>query len=313
MLLLAIVDRAFVHYRPHWEWVVREFPPNQVDAYRVEAVLRTTAPDPRTVAILGDSTALASLDAPMLDRAFADRERHFLPITLGGTHTLAFGFLAEPLLALGVRHAVLVVSPYSTRSTIDYDRVQEYDVRAVPALFTLDEVLAEPRFHLEGMAKQGHVFIRHRWVLQQSLQVALGFTTWSTIRLGFLRDRMRQAREGDFGAVLAWIRGRVPERYPNPNTRAIRYLARRLREAGGALVLMESPAHPVVSVLMPPARVDPFRTYMREIADREGILYITGDDLPALGLEHFEDQSHLNPAGSAIVTAVVAERLREVL
>jgi hypothetical protein len=60
-------------------------------------------------------------------------------------------------------------------------------------------------------------------------------------------------------------------------------------------------------------RLAPFRAHMTEIARREGLVYVTGDDLPALEPEDFEDQTHLNARGRARVTAVVAARLRDVL
>jgi len=313
LLALVAVDRAIVGYRPHWEWVVREVAPNQVDTYRVEAILRTTPRDAGNVAILGDSTALAALDAPTLDEAFADRGRHFVPITVGGTQTVSFGFLTNAILATGARAAVLVVSPYGTRAEVDHGRVEFYDVRAVPSLFTLGEVLAAPRFHLAGIAAQSHVLIRQQWALRQAAQVWLGRTSWARLELDSLRGRLRAFRRGEFGPILEWFRARVPETYPNPNTRAIRYLARRLRAHGGRLVLMESPPHPVLDLVMASRRLAPFRAHMTEIARREGLVYVTGDDLPALEPEDFEDQTHLNARGRARVTAVVAARLRDVL
>jgi hypothetical protein len=189
-------------------------------------------------------------------------------------------------------------------------------VRAVPSLFTFGEVLAHPYFHLQGLAAQSHVLVRHRWVLRQSLQVYLGRTSWPRIEVENLRDRLRAfrtMRRGELGPILDWFRARSPEVYPNPNTRAIGYLAGRMRDRGGTLVLMESPSHPLVSVVTPPARLGPFREQMRAIARHEGILYITADDLPQLTDEDFADQSHLNERGRRSVTEVVARRLHEVL
>ncbi len=300
-----------MHYRPHWEWVVREFPPNQLDSYRVEARLRTTDPDPGNVVILGDSTALASLDPFVFEGRFP--ERHFIPITIGGSNTVSFGFLANAILDIDAKAAILVVSPYGTRDQINYAGVNVYDVRAAPSMFTLDEVLAEPSFHLMGLAAQSHVLIRHRWVLQQSLRVYLETTDWAELRRGYMRGRLRAMRHGDFGPIVGWMRSRDPVVYPNPNTRAIRYLARRMRENGGVLVLMESPVHPLMKLLVPATRTAPFREYLETIVREEGLVFITNEDLPELKVEHFGDQSHMNAVGSALVTQVVATRLRDVL
>jgi hypothetical protein len=308
-----MVDRAFLSYQPHWEWVARQFPPNQIDSYRIEGILRTTPARAGNVVILGDSTALASLDPAALGRDFAAEDLHFVPITLGGTQTVAFGLLADRLLALDPHAAILVVSAYSTRAAISYDSLNVYDVRAVPALFTLDEVVRHPQFHLLGLLGQASTIFRHRWILEQEIQVRLGMTSWGALQREQLRARLRGFRRRDFGPLVNWLRAGMPTAYPNPNTRAVSYLARRLRERGATLVLMESPAHPLMRMITAARRDDPFRDYMRALAGHEGLVYVANDELPELTLDDFADQSHLNEHGQALVTAAVAARLHDVL
>ena len=72
-------------WRGHWEWVAREVPSQILDPYRIEGLLRSTAPGPRNAFLLGDSTMDAGADVERLDRAFEDRGLRFRTLTVGGT------------------------------------------------------------------------------------------------------------------------------------------------------------------------------------------------------------------------------------
>jgi hypothetical protein len=83
-----------------------------------------------------------------------ERGLRFTTLSIGGTPTLAFGFLARAIAALDPSVVVLLVSPYSVRSRGFYAQTFTYDACVVPDLFTAREVLAETSFHLEGLAEQ---------------------------------------------------------------------------------------------------------------------------------------------------------------
>jgi hypothetical protein len=308
-----MVDRAVVLYRPHWEWVVREVPPNQVDPYRVEGILRVTPPGRGNVPIMGDSTALASLDPRALGRDFADRGLRFLPITIGGAPAINFGMLASGVLALDPGAAILFVSPSSTRSKLAYDRIHVYDVRAVPALFGAGEVLRHWQFHLGGIASQANVLLRHRQVMRTAAAVRLGWTSWGRVQLDVVRARLRGIRRGEMGPLVEWLRDVEPDRYPNANTRAVVYLARRLAARDATLVLVESPVHPLTRLITPAAKVQAFRDYMAALARAEGATFIAAPELPTLDADDFEDQSHLNERGRQVMTEALGARLRAIL
>jgi len=108
--------------KPHWEWVARQVPPQILDPYRVEAILRTTPRGRRNVFLLGDSTMDAGRTSrpsivPSRTRDCASRT-----LSIGGSPTLAFGFLARAIAALEPSAVVLLVSPYSLRSRGFYAR-----------------------------------------------------------------------------------------------------------------------------------------------------------------------------------------------
>jgi hypothetical protein len=308
ILLLWGADRAIVLSRPHWEWVAREVPPQLLDPYRIEGILRTTPPGRRNVFLLGDSTMEASADVGALNRAFAAEGLRFRTLTIGGTPTVAFGFLAHPIAALRPSVAVLLVSPHSVRSENFLDSTYAYDARAVPDLFTARQVVADGSFHLEGLAEQSNVLFRHREAMQQAAAVRWGSGNWRRLTRERLREGLRQSLQG--GGILRWLRKREPETYPNPNTRAIELLARLLRAEGGRLVVIESPIHPLTGLFMRPERLEAFRGLLRGMAKRDGFIFVSAGELPEFELEDFRDQTHLNDRGRRAFTGALEKILR---
>lgn len=294
--------------RSHWVWVAREVPPQVLDPYRLEGILRTTTPGARNVFFLGDSTAEAGVDVGALDRDFASEGLRFRTLSIGGTPTLAFGFLARPLSALRPSAVVLLVSPYGVRSRHYLDSTYTYDVRVVPELFTAREFLADPSFHLEGLSEQANVLFRHRRAMQQALAIRLGNESWAHLQRDRLREGIRQSME--HSPLLAWMREIEPDAYPNPNTRAIEVLARHLRGAGSRFIVIEAPGHPLTGLLIRPERARAYREMLQAMARRDGFTFVSAEDLPAFDLEDFRDQTHLNEKGRRMFTDALEKILR---
>ncbi len=143
VLALVVVDRAIVHWRAHWAWVAREVPPLALDPYRLEGILRSTAPGRQNVLLLGNSVTEQGFDAAALEQRFAERGLRFPKLTIGGAPALTFGMLAAPIAALEPTLALLVISPPSLRSRGYEDYVYAYDAREVPELFSAREWLAD--------------------------------------------------------------------------------------------------------------------------------------------------------------------------
>jgi hypothetical protein len=307
ILLLFAVDRAIVLYRPHWEWVARETPPQQLDPYRVEAILRTTEPGPRNVLILGDSTAEAALDTAALDGAFARRGLRFKTLSIGNAPTVTFGFLANDLLALRPSAVILVVSPYSLRDRGFYEQIYTYDVRVVPSLFRPREILGHLGFHLRGFLAQTNVLLRHQQALQRAAAIRLGVDTWRSLQIETLQAGIRAAREK--GPLFTWAVGKAPDSYQNPNMRAVDLLARKLRERGTKLVVVESASHPLTGLFVGAKRTAAFRNRLDTAAKDDGFTFIAAPALPRFTLDDFRDQTHLNEAGRRKFTNAVAQEL----
>jgi hypothetical protein len=306
ILLLFLVDRAIVLWRGHWEWVAREVPTQILDPYRLEGILRTTAPGRQNVFLLGDSTMDAGADVEGLDRAFEAQGLRFRTLTIGGSPALAFGFLARPIAALQPSTVVLLVSPYGVRSRNFLETTYTYDARAVPDLFTTREVVADPSFHLEGVAEQSNVLFRHRRAMQQALAIRAGTRHWRDLQRDVLRAGIRQS----LGAspFLKWVRG-GPDVYPNPNTRAIARLARLVRAQGGRLIVVETPGHPLTRLFVRPERAAAFRGTMRAMAAAGHFTFVSGEALPTFELEDFRDQTHLNDRGRRSFTGALEKIL----
>jgi hypothetical protein len=310
ILALVAIDRAVVLSRAHWEWVAREVPPLTADPYRVEGLLRATAPDRRNLPILGNSIAEMGLDAAELERRFSAEGLRFPKITLGGSPALTFGMLADAVIALEPRAAVFVASAPALRSRDYLDHVYAYDVSAVPHLFTFDELIEDPRFQLEGLVGQLHVFARHRAALRQALLVSLGRDTWKRRSRAAERVRLRHMLEGK-DAWQSWVRDRQPDVFPNPNTRSLDWLSQRLREHDARLIVIDAPVHPIALELGARRRIKPYRQELAARAAQDGFLLLGADVLPEFGEEDFRDWVHLNARGRERLTAFLAEQLAQ--
>jgi len=293
--------------------VRRQVPPNVVDAYRVEAILRTAEPGRANLVVAGDSTARTTLDPAAFDAALAGRGLRRVTVSIGGTPTVAFGLLADRILALDPHAVILFVSPPSVSGDFEYDRLQVYDAGIAPALFTTREALDHFEFHLESTAAQGLLLLRHRWAMQRALAVRLGWTTWAAIELETTRAVARRLRHAEGGPLVRWVRDRRPDRYPNPNTRAIAFLGRRLVERDTRFVLVEAPIHPLFALLVAADKLRAFRDTMRELAVAADATFVPATEMPALEVEEFEDQAHLNARGQRLVTDALVARLAGVL
>jgi hypothetical protein len=292
--------------------VAREVPPLVLDPYRVEGVLRSTPVGRENVALLGNSVTEMAFDRAALEARFADRGLRFPKLTIGGAPALTFGMLADDVAALEPRLAVYVVSPPSLRSRGYEDHVFVYDAGAALETFPPADWLANLRFHIDGAAGQLHVLARHRRAMQRAALVRLGRLTWRDLDREAQRVRVEHMIEG-VDQWQTWIADPEPDAYPNPNTRALGRLARRLRERGARLVVIEAPLHPVQALLVPRRRVDAVRAELARLAEAEGFALIRREALPALGEDDFSDWVHANDRGRERLTGFLAGALAPLL
>lgn len=296
----------------HWAWVAREVPPLVLDPYRLEATLRTTPHGRQNVALVGNSIAEMAFDRAALEERFAARGLRFPKLTIGGAPAASFGMLADDIAALEPALALYVVTPPSLRSRGYEDHVYTYDAAAAAELFTPAEWLANPRFHIDGAAGQLHVLARHRRSMQRAMLVRLGRLRWEELDLEAGRVRIRHMLEG-VDQWQTWLADREGDVYPNPNTRALGRLARRLRESGGRLVVMEAPSHPIQKLLVPRARREAAHAELVRLAAEDGFTLLSQAELPALGEDDFADWVHANARGRERLTAFLADYLSKML
>src|SRR5688572_5329663 len=220
-----------------------------------------------------------AFDRAALEQRFAERGLRFPKVTLGGAPALSFGMLADEVVALEPSLAVYVVSPPSLRSEGYADHVYTYDAGALGELFSAREVLADLRFHIDGAAGQLHVLARHRRALQRAALVRLGRLSWGDLERGAEQVRLEHMRDG-VDQFQTWLTQPEPDVYPNPNTRGLGRLARRIAEGGGRLVVMEAPTHPIQALILPRKRVEAARAELARLAEHHGFRLIRQEELP---------------------------------
>lgn len=312
LLALAGVDRVLLGWRAQWEWAAREVPPLVLDPYRLEALLRTLAPGRANVLLLGNSVVELGFDAEALERRFADRGLRVAKLTQGGAPALCFGMHADAIAALEPALAVYVASAPSLRSRAYLGSVYAYDAGAAIELFTAREALAEAGFHLDGAIAQANLLARHRRALQRAALERLGLTSWDALRARVDAAQLRREFEG-LGQWQAWVADREPDAYPNPNTRALARLARRLRERGAKLLVMEAPLHPMQARLTPPPRLARFRAELETLSAEHGFALIPGAALPELREADFSDWIHASERGRERLTAFLGDAVARAL
>lgn len=305
---LVVADRALVLWPEHWAWAAREVPARASDPYRVEALLRATPPGRRNVPILGNSLAERGLDSAALEKHFAAQGLRFPSLTIGSGPALAFGMLAGAVADLEPRAAIFVAGPLALRSLPQPHRVRVYDVRAAPELFGVADLLREPGFHLMGLAGELNVLVRHGQALRQAARVRLGLGRFEPHGFAAI-DRP----PGDYGpgseSWQAWLRDPAPETYPNRNTRALAYLARRLREAGARLLVVDAPVLETELTRGGGARLARYREMLRELAAEADFELLALDPAVVFGAGDFANGVHPNESGRARFTAALIESL----
>jgi hypothetical protein len=321
LLALAGADRALVGWRAQWAWAAREVPPLVLDPYRLEALLRTLPAGRANVLLLGNSVVEMGFDAEALDHRFADRGLRFRKLTQGGAPALSFGMHADAIAALEPALAVYVAGAPTLRSHGYLGSVHAYDLAAATELFTAAEALREPDFHLDGAVAQANLLARHRSALQRAALVRLGLTGWDALRArldaaqlrrGFDAARAGGGVEGE-GQWQDWVADPVPDAYPNPNTRALARLARRLREAGAKLLVMEAPTHPMQALLTPPRKLARYRAELAGLAAEQGFTLIPAAALPELRERDFIDWIHASERGRERLTAFLGDAVARAL
>jgi hypothetical protein len=188
------------------------------------------------------------------------------------------------------------------------DETFAYDASVATRVFPLAEIAADPAFHIDGVAGQLHVLARHRASLQNAALVALGRVKFIKLQLEHMRRALRE-RDDEPNQMVAWLKNREPDVWPNDNTRALESLADDLRAAHVRLIAVESPAHPILVAPAVAPRVDQFRAGLARIASERGFEFLPATELPELDTHHFKDLVHVNEQGREVFTRALGDLL----
>ena len=153
---------------------------------------------------------------------------------------------------------------------------------------------------------------RHRKALQQSVLVRAGQLTWKQVHENLMPGVALRFENADIEEApwMSWFRGDRHVEYPSVGQRAIATLAQRLRAYGTELLVVESPAHPIIDVSRVRRRAAVFRERMAEQAERDGFGFIPATEFEAFEIDDFEDMIHLGPTGRERFTRQLAAHLQ---
>jgi len=311
---LAASDFVIARSTPLWSWVAHEFPRRLDDDYLGEALLRTLPPGRDNVLLLGNSRADDSIDTAVLEQRFADKGLHFRNLTVAGSGMVDQAMRAREIAKRKPGIVIAMVDAVALRPEGWLEDTFAYDASAALEIFRPRDFLAEPGFHIAGLAGQLHVLARHRGSLQNSLLVGLGRQTFVGVRMELLQ-RAAAALDPDVGnnAFSGWMKSKTEDPYPNTSTRALEVLAQRMRDAGTRLVVVEAPNHPILIAPGVQPRVLRFREFVGDLAGRHGFEFVQATQLRELDIEHFRDLIHLNPDGRTLFTATLGDALDRLL
>jgi len=321
LLALFVLDRGLVGWDAQWRWAAERIPPQTLDTYRVEAILRTI---PRgSVLILGNSTAEDAFDTDLLEEAYAHRGLHFAKLTIGGSPAVNFGMLARAIDEVDPAAVILMTTTSGTGDESWKDKVVVYDVWRAMDLFTPAEILSDLGLHASGVIKQSHVLARHHYALQLTALNAMGRYPFWRLQFRIARAQFLRYMKPRLVPVEDQVAGgnddgaeepspyAKPFVYPNPNSRAIELLARDAARRGTPFILVESPLLPILAGTRIAERSVDFGTYVKEISDVYDIDFIPRGELPPFVREDFKDQVHLGESGQLKFTERFIELTRE--
>lgn len=315
ILALWSLDRAILGWTAQWQWVSEHVPALTFDPYRAEAILRTIPGAGRSVPILGNSTAEFAIDGKRLEQIFSEQGLLFPKVTIGNSSALTFGMLARSICGLAPPMAIFVsTGPISLGSEIDYARVFSYDPFAAPALFDLREALDHPGFHFDGAISSLHILARHRSAIQRTLLVRAGLADWGDLAGFDFRRRMALALQDALAPPEELpLPPPIHDRYPNPNSRALGYLAECLTAQGGRLLVVPSPPHPFGQMLISRSRQERYLVELAELGRAHGFDWVAPDELPDFEESDFSDWLHATMEGRDTYTRFLVPRIRSTL
>jgi hypothetical protein len=322
ILALALVDLAIARSDALWSWVASDFPRRLDDHYRAEAMLRTLPPGRDQVLVLGNSRADDSIDTVELSSRFAERGLRFENLTVVGSGVVDLAMRAPALARHEPGAIVVLLDAAALRAEKVSDETFAYDAAVAARVFSAAEIAAEPGFHVAGLAGQLHLLARHRRSLQNSLLVGLGRSTFGRLQIELVQRARLEDGVGDESAegiherrarneLVAWMKSREPDRWPNANTRALEVLAQHMRESGTRLFAIESPAHPILVAPGIAMRIERFRVEVDALAEKHGFAFLPATRFPELDTHHFKDLIHVNEDGRAVFTRALGDLLAE--
>ena len=312
---LIALDQVIVRAAPFWSWVAREFPRRTDDSFRAEAVLRSLPAGRENVILLGNSRADDSVDVAALEQRFQSRGLRFTNLTVVGSSLIDAAMRARQIAARKPGIVIAMTDASSLRDEGWQAETFAYDLAAAAAIFPLADFAREPAFHISGLIGEWNILARHRRSLQNTAWVGLGRQSFMRVRLNLIGEA-RQRLQSESPAkspVILWMKAHEPDPYPNPNTRALTWLADTFAAAGTHFVVVEAPLNPLMTAPRVAPKVERFRSYVEALAAERGFSFVPATRFPELDFPQFKDVIHLNERGRGVFTGALGDALGPLL
>ena len=254
---------------------------------RIEATLRALRPGEARIIAVGSSVLFTDVDAPRLSESYG---LDLLPLSLFGGTTAEMAMLSPWLAEARPRAVVVLATVWTLFDHVDWPAVRVYEPRIAGSLVSGRELVADRQAHASHLLGSLHFVIRHRAALRDRIGevTRLRFTTAKetaepiAVRLPPAPRAHREATAADFSCT-------------GVNARALELMARRMREAGVAFVIVPTPADSPRD--RDEALWQRLDGCLAGIAGRTGarvVLRPGPDDFPP---SDFENEQHMNAGG----------------
>lgn len=229
-------DLALTHSRAFWRFGRTGRLTGPTAPLVFESTLHLLTPGRSDMLFVGSSVVERDVDAPTVARRMGRRVGDVFKLPLLGASSLEVAMLTRRLIELRPKVIVYLATPWALQNHVDWDLVRFYDPVVAWNVFSWSELLADHATHASSLLAASHVIVRHRAYLRTLLfEPLLSHTAEASVHEpGSGEEILRRwaerfaTRVEDFGC-------------DNANARGLAWMARRLSQAGIALVVVATP------------------------------------------------------------------------
>jgi hypothetical protein len=296
-------DRLLFHAEPFWSACEPRCGTQAALPLRTEARLRTRDPGSVQLVVAGSSAARTDVDLAMLAEGLGLAPDEALRITIPRARPAELAMLSDEIVRLRPQVVLLVISVMTGYEPVAWDDVRFYDPGVARALVGWQGLLVDRKAHGTLALGSLHVLIRNRAGLRQAMVTP---PAWPTEDQFWDHWDQEIAIPADAGMTLeppAWD----DFNWPNPQTRALGWMAERFAEHDIELVVAMAPTRTPWG--LEPRITEPLGEFHAAEARAHGYRYLDGAEERLEGQRSYVDPFHLTEAGQRAYTEWLLEQL----